>query len=71
MGGNLSHFRCLACCVVEFNYKGPFIQVGNNRNYHFRDFLGVCVRLLKVSFKVNKRNKFGDSGYCPLNTVAA
>ena len=27
------------------------------------------VRLKKVSFKVNKRNKFGDFGYCPLNTV--
>ena len=24
LGGNLLHFRCLACCVVEFNYKGPF-----------------------------------------------
>ena len=23
-GGNLSHFRCLACWVVEFNYKCPF-----------------------------------------------
>ena len=42
-------------------------QVGNNRNDHFRCFLGVCVRLTKVSFKVNKGNKFGDFGYCPLN----
>ena len=25
------------------------------------------VRLIKVSFKVNKGNKFGDFGYCPLN----
>ena len=41
------------------------IQVGNNRNDHFRYFLGV--RLIKVSFKVNKGNKFGDFGYCPLN----
>ena len=22
---------------------------------------------MKVSFKVNKENKFGDFGYCPLN----
>ena len=43
------------------------IQVGNNRNYHFRYFLGVRVRLIKVSFKVNKGNKFWDFGYCPLN----
>ena len=43
------------------------IQVGNNRNDHFRYFLGVHVRLTKVSFKVNKGNKFGDFGYCPLN----
>ena len=42
-------------------------QVGNNRNDHFRYFLGVHVRLTKVSFKVNKGNKFGDFGYCPLN----
>ena len=66
MGGNLSHFRCLACWVVEFNYKCPFL-VGNNRNDYFRYFLGVRVRLIKVSFKVNKGNKFGDFGYCPLN----
>ena len=26
---------------------------------------GVC--LIKVSFKVNKGNKFWDFGYCPLN----
>ena len=25
------------------------------------------VRLIKVSFKVNKGNKFWDFGYCPLN----
>ena len=31
----------------------------------FRYFSGV--RLIKVSFKVNKGNKFGDFGYCPLN----
>ena len=24
VGGNLSHFRCLARWVVEFNYKCPF-----------------------------------------------
>ena len=43
------------------------IQVGNNRNDRFRYFLGVRVRLIKVSFKENKGNKFGDFGYCPLN----
>ena len=43
------------------------IQVGNNRNDHFRYFLGVRVRLIKVSFKANKGNKFWDFGYCPLN----
>ena len=49
------------------------IQIGNNRN----DFLQVLfrcprpltrgVRLIKVSFKVNKGNKFWDFGYCLLN----
>ena len=29
--------------------------------------LGVRVRLIRVSFKANKGNKFGDFGYCPLN----
>ena len=24
--GNLSHFRCLACWVVEFDYKCPFLK---------------------------------------------
>ena len=43
------------------------IQVGNNRNDYSRYFLGVRVRLITVSFKVNKGNKFGDFGYCPLN----
>ena len=43
------------------------IHVGSNRNDHFRYLLGVRVRLIKVSFKVNKRNKFWDFGYCPLN----
>ena len=43
------------------------IQVGNDRNDYFRSFLGVLVRLIKVPFKVNKGNKFGDFGYCPLN----
>ena len=46
VGGNLSHFRCLASWVVEFNAKCPF---GNNRNDHLRYFLGVCVRLIEVS----------------------
>ena len=43
------------------------IQVGNNRNDHFRYFLGVRVRLIEVSFKANKGNKSWDFGYCPLN----
>ena len=44
------------------------IQVGNNINDHFKYFLGLRVCLIKVSFKVNKENKFGDFGQCPLNT---
>ena len=24
VGGNLLHFQCLACLVVEFNHKCPF-----------------------------------------------
>ena len=28
MGGNLSHFRRLACWVVEFDYKCPFNTSG-------------------------------------------
>ena len=47
------------------------IQVGNNKNDHFRYPLGVHVRLIKVSYKVNKGNKFGEFGYCPLNTVSS
>ena len=41
--------------------------MGNNRNDYFRYFLGVRVRLIegvrliKVSFKVNKGNKSGTS----------
>ena len=55
------------------NTSVRLIQVGNNRNDYFRYFLGVRVslnrgvRLIKVSFKVNKGNKFWDFGYCPLN----
>ena len=45
------------------------MQVGNNRNDHSRYFLGVRVRLIKVSFKVNKGNKFGDLGYCPRRLI--
>ena len=44
VGGNISHFRCLACWVVVFDYK-----VGNSRNDHFRYFLGVRVRLIEMS----------------------
>ena len=43
------------------------IQVGSNRNDYFRYFSGVRVRLIRVSFKVNKGNKFWAFGYCPLN----
>ena len=52
------------------------IRVGNNRNDHFIEFqvlfrcprpLNRGVRLIKVSFKANKGNKFWDFGYCPLN----
>ena len=69
MGGSLSHFRRLACWEVDLITRVRLIQVGNNRNDHFRYFLGDrSVRLIKVSFKVNNRNKFGDFGYCPLNS---
>ena len=37
------------------------------RNDYFRYLLGVLVRFIKVSFKVNKGNRLGDFGYCPLN----
>ena len=80
MGGiirsNLSHFRCLACWVVEFNNitSVPLIQVGNNRNVRPFQVLFRCrcplnrgVHLIKASFKENKGNEFGDFGYCPLN----
>ena len=50
VSGHLSLFQCLACWVVEFNYKCPFdTLVGNNRNDHFRYFVGVRVRLIEVS----------------------
>ena len=52
--------------MVEFNYKCPF-NTGWQRNDHFRCFVGVRVRLIKVSFKVDKGNKFWDFDYCPLN----
>ena len=52
--------------MVAFDYKCPFLQVGYNRNDHFRYFLGVRVRLKKVSFKANEGNKFWDFCYCPL-----
>ena len=69
--GNLSHFRCLACRVVEFNYKSPFNTGCQKWPFQvlFRCLrpLNRGVRLIKVSFKVNKGNKFWDFGYCPLN----
>ena len=49
------------------------IQVGNNRNRPFQVLfrcprsLNRGVRLIKVSLKANKGNKFWDFGYCPLN----
>ena len=68
------------CCLVSITNIEPvrhvgrwnlirslhLIQVGNNRNDHFRYFSGVHIRLIKVSFAVNKGNKFGDLGYCLL-----
>ena len=80
MGGSLSHFRCLACWVVEFNYKCPFNTGWQQQKWPFQVLfrcprsLNRGVRLTKVLFKVNKGNKFGDFGYCPLNagfTVSA
>ena len=50
------------------------IQVGNNRNDNVRycpRLLNRGIRLIKVSFKVNKGNKFGDFGDCPLNRGCA
>ena len=48
--GSLSHLRCLACWVVEFDYKCPF-DTGwyGNRNDYSRYFIGVRVRLIEVS----------------------
>ena len=73
MGGSLSHFWCLACWVVEFNYKCPF-NIGWQRLKWPFQVLFRCwrplnrgVHLIKVSFKVTKGNKFGDFGYCLLN----
>ena len=54
--------------MVELITSVRLIQVENNRNDHFRYFLGVRVRLKKTPFQVNKGNKFGDFAYCPLNT---
>ena len=69
------------CCLVSLTNIEPvrhvgwwnlirslhLIQVGNNRNNHFRYFSGgVHIRLIQVSFTVNKGNKFGDLGYCLL-----
>ena len=73
MAGNLSHFQCLACWVVEFNYKCPFNTGWQQYKWPFQVLfrcprpLNRGVRLIKVSFLVNEGNKFGDFGYCPLN----
>ena len=48
VGGNLSHFRCLACWVVELITSVHLTQVGNNTNDPFRYFLGVRVRLIEA-----------------------
>ena len=70
---NLLHFRCLACWVVEFNYKCPFNTGWQQQKWPFQVLfrcprpLNRGVPLIKVSFKVNKGNKFGDFSYCPLN----
>ena len=55
--------RYLAYWVVELlKYRLQQYRIDN-----FRYFLGVRVRLIKVSFiKVNKENKIGDFGYCSL-----
>ena len=67
--GNLSHFRVWRVGWWNLITSVRLIQVGNNRNDHFRYSrpLNRGVLLIKVSFKVNKGNKFGDFGYCPLN----
>ena len=65
MGGNLSHFRCLACWVLEFDYKSLF-----NTGLGVRvRLIGVC--LIKVSSKVNKGNKFGTWATVRLIEVSA
>ena len=43
MCGNLSHFRCLACWVVEFNYKCPVVH----------DYCRLCTISFKVKFGSN------------------
>ena len=69
--GNLSQFLCLACWVVEFDYKCPFmlvtIEMTISRTFWCPRPLNRGVRLIKVSFKVSKGNKFWDFVNCPLN----
>ena len=68
MGSKLSHFRRLHVEWWNLITSVHLLQVGNNRNDHFRYFLDVCICLIiKVSLKVNEGNEFGDFGYCPLN----
>ena len=74
--GSSSHFFNVTIekFVAIFRISGVW-HVGWWNSIFFWYFLGVC--LIKVSFKVNKGNKFGDFGYyplnrgCPLNTVSS
>ena len=72
VGGNSrqsSHFRCLPCWVVAFDYNTRCQQQKCPFQVLFRcpRPLNRGVHLIKVSFKANKGNKFWDFGYCPLN----
>ena len=61
VGGNLS--ICGVWHVGWWNLitSVRLIQIGNNRNDHFRYLVGVRVRLIKFSFQVNKGNNLGTS----------
>jgi len=69
--------RMLICLILCFscmvNYGKVLCSSANepqqNSNASSKEKYTINrgVRLIKVSFKVNKGNKFGDFGYCPLN----